>query len=479
MRGLLLFLSALLALAASPAAAACNAYRGDAWLLVRATLLAGQEPPRLGEVLVDPEGLIACVGACRASHPSARKIDCPDAILSPGFINPHEHLDFGAIAPTPDTGIRYTHRHDWRKGMNGYKSIETFKATKDPDFLAWFELRHLLAGETSLIGEAMAKGLVRNLDFAEGLEGLKAPPAAYAIFPLDDVPGVQRTADCDYGPKAITAAQAAGVHALVIHLAEGISDAARNEGRCTLSATYDTVPAPGGGGVSNDILHANVAVLHGIGLDRSQLAELARRKVSLVWSPRSNLALYGKTLDLAAATELGINLALGTDWLPSGSMTMPREAVCALDYAAAKGLALPTKTLWTMMTANAARAVGIEGALGVIAPGQAGDLILVDAGGQTDPYRAVVTASPDRMTAIIRGGKLLSGDADLVRALGTKPCGFVEMGGRAKRVCIAGDAGKTYATLKAKAEAAGLWPAYFAGAPPVEPPCREAATTPP
>jgi cytosine/adenosine deaminase-related metal-dependent hydrolase len=470
MRRLAAGLAVLLALAATPAAAACIARKGDAWLLIRATVLAGDQVLAPGEVLVDPAGKIACVGACRAKHRAARRIDCPDDILSPGFINPHEHLDFGAVAPTPDTGVRYTHRHDWRKGMNGYKSIETFTSTKDPDLLAWFELRHLLAGETALIGEAMAPGLVRNLDFAQGLEGLPGPAATYNIFPLDDIPGIQRTTDCDYGPKALTASQAAAAHALVIHLAEGTSEAARNEGRCTMSATYDTTPAPGGGGVSNDILHANVAVLHGVALDRPMLAELARRKVALVWSPRSNLSLYGKTLDIGAALDLGMTVALGTDWLPSGSMTMPREAVCALDYTGAQGAPLDPRTVWTMMTANAAKAVGMEGLIGAVAEGGAADLILVDPAGASDPYRAVVTAAPDRIAVVLRGGKLLSGDATLVRRLGARDCEALDMAGRAKRVCI--DGGRGYSELKARAEAAGIWPAFFAGPPPIEPPCK-------
>jgi cytosine/adenosine deaminase-related metal-dependent hydrolase len=215
-----------------------------------------------------------------------------------------------------------------------------------------------------------------------------------------------------------------------------------------------------------------------VAFDPAMLADLARRKVALVWSPRSNLALYGRTLDFETALKLHIPLALGTDWLPSGSMTMPREAACAMDYAASRGRPLSSRQVWTMMTANAAKAVHMEGLIGSIVEGARADLILVDNRGISDPYLGVALAAPQRIAAVMRGGKLLAGDAELLAPFGGD-CEALEMAGRRKLACLAGDGAPGYSALKAKADAAGLWPAFFEGKPPVEPPCREAPSTQP
>jgi cytosine/adenosine deaminase-related metal-dependent hydrolase len=473
-----------LAFVASPAlAAGCTVTPGDAALLIQATVLTPERAIRGGEVLIDPQGNIACVGsACRAKSPAATRIECRNAILSPGFINAHEHLAFGNIPPVPDTGIRYTHRHDWRKGRNGYAATENFQPTSDPGLIAWMELRHLLAGETSMLGGNMAPGLMRNLDFFEGLEGLDAPRVTYAIFPLDDAAGIQRTADCDYGPNGATARQVTAAHAYVMHLAEGVGETARNEFRCASDAAYDTTASAAGGGIAQDLLHGNVTVQHGVGLDAAMLATLARRHVNLVWTPRSNLALYGRTLDVREAMTLRIPVALGTDWLFSGSMTLPREADCALTYMHSTAKRLTGRELWTMMTLNGARAVRMEDRVGSIAKGLVADLVLVEPhdARDGDPYATVATATPAQMLAILRGGRVLSGDADLVWALRSDAdCDPVDMGRRRKLVCIAQGGAPGYAELKTRADGAGLWPAFFTGLPPIEPSCRTGRTTPP
>ena len=50
---------------------------------------------------------------------------------------------------------------------------------------------------------------------------------------------------------------------------------------------------------------------------------------SLIWSPRSNVRLYGDTARVTVAARLGVRIALGTDWMPSGSMNLLRELRCA------------------------------------------------------------------------------------------------------------------------------------------------------
>jgi cytosine/adenosine deaminase-related metal-dependent hydrolase len=477
MRRLTAWLAAvLLGLAATAAAAApCRAVAGSDGLLIRARLLTDAPgPPRVGEARLDAAGTIACVGkACGAGHPDAARLDCPQALLSPGFIDLHEHLMFAHIAPRPDDGVRYGQRHDWRLGLRGRPKKEGFTASFDPDVLAWGELRHLLTGTTSIVGGAMAPGLARNLDLQAGLEGLKAPHVTNAVFPLDDAAGLQREGDCDYGPHAATEAQVSGLAAYVAHVAEGRDAAAANEFACLSDATFDTTPAAGGGGISHDILLPNLVMVHGVALTRAMLERAAARGATLVWSPRSNLSLYGRTLDVASARELGMTVALGTDWLPSGSISMPREAACALAYGRAHlGGRLAPREVWRMMTLAPAKAVRMDGLIGAIRPGLAGDLILV-AGGRGDAYRRVALAAPQDLLLVLRGGRALAGRAALLKPLNpSRDCEAADLAGAPDAVCIAAEGGKTYAALAAEMAQRQVWPAVFKGPPPVEPTCE-------
>ena len=67
------------------------------------------------------------------------------------------------------------------------------------------------------------------------------------------------------------------------------------------------------------------SLIHGVATDREDYAVMPESDVTLVWSPRSNLALYGQTVDIAGALEEGVRVALSTDWSPSGSFTMREE----------------------------------------------------------------------------------------------------------------------------------------------------------
>jgi multidrug efflux pump subunit AcrA (membrane-fusion protein) len=57
--------------------------------------------------------------------------------------------------------------------------------------------------------------------------------------------------------------------------------------------------------------------------------EVALNGSSVIWSPRSNISLYGHTAMVTMFFNQGVRLGLGTDWTASGSMHMGRELACA------------------------------------------------------------------------------------------------------------------------------------------------------
>ncbi|KAF1967822.1 metal dependent amidohydrolase [Bimuria novae-zelandiae CBS 107.79] len=453
--------------------ATCQGHSGLPSLYICGTILTPSGPIRNGHISIE-NGRIHSIGATCTLSPHADTttfIDCGTGVVSPGFINAHEHLEFATVRPLLDDGTRVSHRHDWRRGMRGNEKREPARNYTKLVSAMWGELRHIFSGTTSVVGGAMAPGLVRNLDWAEGLGvGLVSGAAKYDIYPLDDKEGILRKDDCDYGPHTITKEQAAKYPMYIAHVSEGIDAEAANEFRCLSDASYDVTPLPNGGGTSTDIIQPNVAFVHALGLTEPDFDLVAERGAHLVWSPRTNIFLYGKTLDISVPLAKGVNVALGTDWVVSGSATMGREAVCAAHVMKNSfGVDVEAKTLWEMMTINAAKASGVAAHVGSLEVGNLADIVIFrDDGG--DPYGSVVFGKPENINLVLRGGKVLVANPTLNQLSG-EYCESVTFGEPSKKiVCVANELGKTYAEFKKDLE--GVYPAILPGVPENEPSCE-------
>ncbi|KAI0479945.1 hypothetical protein F4859DRAFT_477845 [Xylaria cf. heliscus] len=324
----------------------------------------------------------------------------------------------------------------------------------------------------------MVPGLARNLDFADGMEaGLRGPAAVYDTFPLRDRLGVLRNGDCDYGVDPIDRDAASTHHRYIGHIGEGIDAEAANEFACLSNMTFDTIPALEGaeGGLSTDIMAPNVALVHALGLTPGDFDVVAARGAKVVWSPRSNMALYGKTLDVSYLLDAGITVALGTDWLPSGSATIGREAVCAA--AATKecyGVELAPKVLWKMATINAAVVAGFEDRLGSLEVGKLADIVVFrewsrDGEGGVDPFAQAIFAPQGEIELVLRGGKILLASSE-IRDLTSKACEAVAFGKSDKIVCVADELGSSFKELEASLQ--GVYPVVLPDVPPDEPTCE-------
>ncbi|ETS74899.1 hypothetical protein PFICI_13383 [Pestalotiopsis fici W106-1] len=441
-------------------------------LILKGVVLTPKGPLQDGYVLVE-SGKVAEVGTSYSSESQDTLItvvDCANSVISPGFINLHEHLTYSIVSPFKDLGERVSHRHDWRVGARN-RTIREALVAEDMigDSIKWGELRHLFSGTTSVVGGGMVTGLVRNLDFASGLEaGLLDAPSVWDVFPLDDADGILRNNDCDYGPEAIDRQRAEKYHRYLAHVGEGVDDEAANEFRCLSDETYDSLPMPGGGGLSTDIIAPNLAMVHALGLSASDFDLVAKRGAHIIWSPRSNMFLYGKTLNITYLLEAGINVALGTDWLPSGSATMSREAHCAaLATQQLYGRHLEAKTIWEMMTINAARAASFEQHIGSLEVGKLADIVIFTES-TGDVYSQAVFGSTENIEMVLRGGRVLL-VGDKLGGLSSSHCEPVQIGRSRKAICIADELGLSYAEFAASL--AGFYPAALPSIPPYEPLC--------
>jgi hypothetical protein len=275
-----------------------------------------------------------------------------------------------------------------------------------------------------VVGSGGVGGLLRNLaDYSNQsfLEGLTGKTVYFDTFPLGDSNGTLLTSGCGY-PSIRTSSSASQDGVYAPHVAEGIGAAAENELTCASQA-------------SNDLITANTAVIHGVGTNAKDVAVIAAAGAKLVWSPRSNVSLYGDTAPVTVYGAEGVTIALGTDWLPSGSMNMLREIACA-DSLNQKyfGGAFTDRQLFEMVTKNAGVAAGFGSQIGTLEAGKVADVAVFDGTANTG-YRAVLSASVEDVHLVLRGGKALYGDADVVAALATG-CAALDVCGAQRSVCL-------------------------------------------
>jgi large repetitive protein len=435
-----------------------------------------------GQVLVDDSGTITCVGCdCAAKAAGATKVVCPDAVISAGLINAHDHggwVNGSPAIPSEDyvlraggayTGpqdpvsLRFEHRNDWRPGGNANEpKIDEPGGQATADQKIYADVRMALGGAVmSFISTTPAKFLRIADDAKKGFFPPNQSFAKYETFPIGSSVQVKDDpTNPDCGKYQFKPPPAPGLP-WVPHVSEGIDVDARNEFLCLTDKVAK----------GKNYLDSRSAIVHGIGLTTADIAVMAEKGVKLVWSPRSNISLYGETARVTEFDRLGVPIGLGTDWLPSGSMNVLRELACADDFNKNNlGGYFSDEKLWRMATKGAAQALGFDTVTGELAEGKTADIAIFAKNGRKD-FRAVIGATEKETALVVRGGKVLVGSSAVVAALESN-CDELEVCGVKKRVCLSRDTGKSWDTI-------GKLPNMYALAscgspPPNEPSCLPA-----
>ena len=244
-----------------------------------------------------------------------------------------------------------------------------------------------IRGAGGLAVRYQAEALVRNVD--KWIFGGQVGRA------MIDLPSGTRGAD---DLKSILGGIADGkVKAFYVHLAEGQADNERSQDEFKQL-------------VDLKALTPSTVVIHGTALTRDQLGDLGDGGAKLVWSPQSNLRLYGQTTRAADALDLGLPLALGADWLPSGSTSLLAEIKVAQRtiFEQRDGRPPTSRQLVDMVTREAARIAGLDDKLGLLKVGRPADLVVFERRVH-DPWENMVEAEPAWINLVMIGGDLAYG----------------------------------------------------------------------
>jgi imidazolonepropionase len=338
------------------------------------------------------DGRIAWVGPAGEAPPAADVIDCEGRLLTPGLIDCHTHLVHGG-----------SRANEWAMRLEGatYEEIaragggivSTMRATREMDEAALVEsalprLDALLAEGVTTIEVKSGYGLTRDdeiktLRAARGLGNArdvrvattllaahavppeyKNDPDAYVDLVCDDIiPAAAGLADavdgfCEgigFSPAQIArvfdAAKAAGLP-VKLH-AEQLSHLAG----ARLAASYKALSA-------DHLEH----------IDAADIAAMADAGTVAVLLPGAFYFMREtKKPPVAALREAGVPMALATDCNPG---TSPTTSLLLMLNMGATLFGLSVTECLRAVTVNAAKALGLHGAIGTLEPGKAADFAI-------------------------------------------------------------------------------------------------------
>lgn len=130
------------------------------------------------------------------------------------------------------------------------------------------------------------------------------------------------------------------------------------------------------------VLGSDVMSVHSVHLTDADIDILKEFGVSAVNNPQSNMKLSSGSAPVAKMIEKGINVSIGTDGASSNNDLDMWEELRSASFqqklASMNPCVLPAYDVLRMATYGGAKAIGMEGKLGVVVEGAVADLILMD-----------------------------------------------------------------------------------------------------
>jgi len=300
------------------------------------------------------------------------------------------------------------------------------------DMERYAEVKALLGGATSVVGSygpsdadpnrnECVKGLARNLDAFSGLytDRLNAEPLRYDVFPFEITWQQAQAIRDGLGNRQLKS--------VIFHVGEGKDASADREFRMLKARGF---------------LRPGVNVIHGVALKEPEFREMGANDVGLIWSPRSNIELYGVTADVESAKASLVTIAIAPDWSPTGSSGILDEIRYAYKWAVDQPHEIFSEAdFLRMASANPAKMAAASDQIGNLATGMMADFIILPRRG-SEALRALVESEPASVRVVVVGGHALLGDPDLMRQFSPgKNFELVTVCGRQKALDILDDTG--------------------------------------
>jgi cytosine/adenosine deaminase-related metal-dependent hydrolase len=429
------------------------------------------QPPIENGTVVESDGVITYVGP-RSTAPPGDDYELGDAILLPGLINAHTHLELTAMRGFLEN-CRFT---DWidklRQSRNEVMSDEMLL-----DSARFGVMEGLVAGITTY-ADTCSSGVAMRAMNELGVRGIMyqevfGPDPSHADAAMRELEDRSETLELEqtdlvalgvspHAPYTVSDQlyRAATVFAnsrrlpLAMHIAES-------------QAEYDIV-ANASGDFAERWERRGIAVtrrarspielldrlgaldrgpllIHCVRVDEDDIKIMTRRSCSVAHCPASNAKFGHGIAPLLPLVSAGIRVGIGSDSVASNNrmdiLDEARLAVLIHRAATQRHDAFGAHQALELATIGGARALGLDSRVGSLEPGKDADLAAfgTDIARTTplgDPYSAAIFALPGRSAELVtvRGrvlverGRARSGDAALaqrVREIGTALASWV------------------------------------------------------
>jgi 5-methylthioadenosine/S-adenosylhomocysteine deaminase len=386
-------------------------------------------------VVVEGDSIVAVLPRSEAlnTYKNAKRVELPEHVLLPGFINMHTHSAMSLLRGYADD----LNLQVW---LNDYIwPIE--KSFLGPDFVhdgSKLAMAEMIRGGTTFFNDfyfypevTAATAVETGMRACIGLPVINVP-TVWAANENDYIEkGLQvsrswqnealiSTSIAPHAPYSVgdaallriaelSAEQDMRVHMHVLESNWEIGESKRQHGKSTLDRLADF-----------ELLNDRLLAVHMTQLDSDDFRLLADADVNVIHCPQSNLKLGNGICSVARLLEDKVNVALGTDGAASNNnldlLEESRTAALLAKGFSGNPCVVTAFQALEMLTINAAKALGKSHQLGSIEAGKLADLCAIRMDSlQTTPMYDVVShliyaASSQQVSHVWVGGRLLLED---------------------------------------------------------------------
>ncbi len=277
-----------------------------------------------------------------AEFSEAKIVSVGDDYIYPGLLDLHSHLGYNSLPlwTHPGEAKPFLNRNTW-PGRSSYKP--------DISWPAWVLVK---AAPEAFLTYVQVQALAGGTTTIQGWPGQNRRPANYLLRSADDEivendKDVVRTSVVTLSTEQLRKKQPfLETGGFIYHCGEGQLNS-------TVVKEFEDV-------ANANCLRQRLIAIHCCAIGQQHFEQWRNFAMaagdpapgSVVWSPFSNLWLYGETTLIPAAKANGINVCLGTDWGPSGTKNLLGELKVARLISDDQGWDLSNFDLVEMVTAN-------------------------------------------------------------------------------------------------------------------------------